>query len=563
MEAKIVEVQERRKSKGQACCVNRAGWRSAALLTGLWLSGALVGLAQDIEPARPSVGAPPSLTQSVSAALQRSQSFKTVMSEPLLPETTAAVTNDLALNLLVPQSGRKVDPNAANQTTAPKLPPLTLEDVLKIVEQNHPKLRGADVQRRIASAKRLEKQGAFDPVVTLGSDYLRFNSTSTRGKLGETTLSDAVVEFQTRYGIKVAAGSRYNFGNVKSPLSSTGDAGEYFVEFKVPFLRGARINEKAAAERQALLGEPLADTDYELARLDLVFKAANSYWEWVAARRKLDVARSLLELAQFRADAVKERAKAGDLPQIDAVEADLEVQRRQGNLVKADRDLQKAALKLSLYLWTPDGQQALSPEPYQVPTSFMQPALFTDQQALEGQKFALERRPELKALLINRQITQVDLDLAKNQRQPGLDLSFGPGRDTGFNSIGTTFKGGLTFTLPLRQRTADGRIGAASLKLQKFELDTLNERQRITNEVLDALSAINTTYERYRAAEQEVELAVRLEEGERTKFQLGDSTLFLVNQRERATAEARVKLIEIYAEYEQAVATFRTATVQY
>jgi hypothetical protein len=38
---------------------------------------------------------------------------------------------------------------------------------------------------------------------------------------------------------------------------------------------------------------------------------------------------------------------------------------------------------------------------------------------------------------------------------------------------------------------------------------------------------------------------------------------FLVNQRERATAEARIKLIEIQAEYEQAVAAFRAATVQF
>jgi outer membrane protein len=260
---------------------------------------------------------------------------------------------------------------------------------------------------------------------------------------------------------------------------------------------------------------------------------------------------------------VKDRVQAGDLPQIDSVEAELEIQRRQGQLVKSERDLQKAALKLSLYLWTPDGQQALSPEPSQVPASFAQPALFTNQQALEGQKYALERRPELRALLLNRQITEVDLELAQNQRQPGLDLTFSPGRDTGFGAIGNTFKGGLTFTLPLRQRTADGRIGAASFKLQKLELDTLNERQRIITEVADAFSAINTAYERYRAAEQEVGLALRLEEGERTKFQLGDSTLFLVNQRERATAEARVKLIEIQAEYEQAVATFRTMSVQY
>lgn len=526
-----------------------------------WCALATVGAAQELTTAPPKRL---DLTDSIRRSLERAQDYKLSLGQDFArvnERVEMPQANEAALNLFSIQSGRKVEP--AEQTPAAKLPPLTLTDVLRIVEENHPKLRGAGVQRQIAAAKRLEKQGAFDPVFSVGSDYYRFNSTTTRGKLAEATISDALVEFQTRYGVKVTAGTRYNLGRVKSPLSSTGDAGEYFVEFKVPLLRGARINEKSAAERQALLGEPLAETDFELARLDLILKAANSYWDWVGSKRKLDVARSLLELAEFRATAVKDRVNAGDLPQIDAIEADLEVQRRKGNLVKADRDLQKAAFKLSLSLWAPNSQQALSPAPEQVPDVFAAPAVFTDSQAIEGQKFALERRPELRALLLNRQITQVDLDLAKNQRQPGIDLTFSPGRDTGFAAIGNTLKAGVTFTLPLRQRTADGRIGAASLKLDKIELDTLNERQRITTEVFDAVSAINTSYERYRAAEQEVELAKKLEEGERTKFQLGDSTLFLVNQRERATAEAKVKLIEIQAEYEQAVATFRTVSVQY
>lgn len=36
-----------------------------------------------------------------------------------------------------------------------------------------------------------------------------------------------------------------------------------------------------------------------------------------------------------------------------------------------------------------------------------------------------------------------------------------------------------------------------------------------------------SAYERYREAEQEVELARQLEEGERAKFTLGDSTVFM------------------------------------
>ena len=466
-----------------------------------------------------------------------------------------------------PQSGRKIDPPTATKSSPQNLPPITLDDVLRIVEQNHPKLRGADAERRIASEKRLEKQGAFDPVFTTGADYLRFNteldSKTLRGKVGSTRIADASVEFLTRYGLKVAAGTRFNFGKVKAPFSPTGTGGEYFLEFKVPLFRGARINEKSAAEKQALLGEPLADTEYQLTRLELLRKAADSYWDWVAAKRKRDVARDLLALAEIRAKAVSDRVNAGDLPAIDTIEAETEIQRRQGGLIKSERDLQKSAFKLSLSLWAPDGQQVLSPDPSQAPNSLAMPRTYTDSQAQEGEQLALSRRPEFRVLDVNRQITQVDLDLAKNQRLPAVDFVVSPGRDVGLGSIGNTVKAGVSLTLPLRQRTADGRIGAANLKIQKIEFDNINEKQRIGIEVLDSISAINTAYERFRVAEKEVELATKLEEGERTKFQLGDSTLFLVNQRERATAEARVKLIEVQTEYEQAVIVFRAVTMQF
>lgn len=523
------------------------------LLGSLLLCAGLAWGQQPNNEEQPDEGA--ALVRSLSNALRQR------LSQPEFNYVTASVAELDA----EPQSGRR--PQTPPPTPAAPLPPLSLDEVLNIVELYHPKLRGAGLERRIAAAKRLEKQGAFDPAFVVGSDYLRFNTEfdnrTQRGKAASTRVADAGVAFLTRSGLQVGAGTRFNLGKVKSPLSPTGDGGEYFLEFKMPLLRGFRINEKSAAERQALLGESLADAEFQLTRLDLLLKAATDYWDWVAAKRKLDVARALLKLSEFRAEAVRQRATAGDLPQIDATEADLEVQRRQGNLVKADRDLQKAAFKLSLSLWSPNNLPAPIPQEANVPASEPPPVLFADDRAIAGQRLALERRPELKILALGRDITQIDLDLAKNQRLPALDLGFSPGRDTGFGAIGNTVKAGVSLTISLRQRTADGRIGQANLKLEKLALDLVNERQRISTEVFDAISAINTAYDRYRATQQEVELAARLEEGERTRFALGDSTLFLVNQRERATAEARVKLIEVQAEYEQAVATFRTVTMQY
>jgi outer membrane protein TolC len=121
-------------------------------------------------------------------------------------------------------------------------------------------------------------------------------------------------------------------------------------------------------------------------------------------------------------------------------------------------------------------------------------------------------------------------------------------------------KAGISFSVPLNRWEATGRRDVARAKIAKLDQDRELLRRQVVLEVEDAASAVNTTEERYRAAVEEVQLAVRLEEGERIRFRVGDSTLFLVNQRERATAEARARLIDVMAEYHQGLAAFRAAS---
>ncbi|MCS6886179.1 MAG: TolC family protein [Acidobacteriota bacterium] len=440
---------------------------------------------------------------------------------------------------------------------------LTLQSFLAAVDANHPKLKGAEALRSVAAAKRLEKSGAFDPVLNFGSDFIRYNSTTTRGKQRETAGNELSLDFVTRSGLKFYGGVRLNLGTVKSPLSSTGDTGEYFLGVKLPLLRNAGINEKAAAERQAFLGEDIAEAEFYELRRNLLMKAAMAYWEWVGAARRLDLARRMLELARVRAEAVRERALAGDLPIIDSVEAEQEVQRRLGAQIKAERDLQKAAFKLGEYLWDSNGNPAALPSENTVPRRMDSPrAISFDEQVLARSR-AIMRRPELRIISLNRKVLEIDRDLARNQVRPAVDFSFSPGIDTGLGSIGNTLKAGLDFSFTFRQRAAEGRIGQAEYKMRKLDFEDAETRRRISLEVDDAVSAVNTGVERYKVALRELDLAIRLEEGEREKFLLGDSTIFLVNQRERSRAEAEIKLIDVYIEYQIGMAAYKAATNDY
>lgn len=444
----------------------------------------------------------------------------------------------------------------------PFVPTLTLSDVIERVENFHPKLQSAQVERRAADAKLLEKQGAFDPVVNFNSDILRYNSTSGRGKLGTAYENDVTFEMRSRSGIKYFAGARYNFGQVKSPNSFTGTGGEYFAGVAMPLVRNRGINAKSVAESAARINTEIADTNTSETRLDLINKAAVDYWKWTASKQKLNISRDLFELSKQRAEQVSGRVAAGDLPPIDLTEANQEIQRRIGAVVQAERSLQEAALKLSLSLWTRDGETVV-PVAAQAPARFSEPLEISETIINEGIQRAVAARPELQRIELNNQIAELDSRLARGQRRTAVDLYVSPGRDTGNFAVGTTMKFGATISFPVRTREADGQLETAELKLQKLQLETRLERARIATNIRDQASAVNAAHDRYLLAMQELELARVLETGERSRYNLGDSTLFLVNQRERAAAEAAAKIVDILAEYEQALASFKTATLQF
>ena len=514
-----------------------------AITLGFLLAAPAVALAQDLQ----SGDAPPA------AAIE--------VARDAAPATLDIPPANFSFDASTPQSGRRRG-DSATPPAETAAAPLHLDAVLRQIEENYPKLLGADAERRIAGAKLLEKQGAFDPVLSVSSDYLRYNSTSTRGRVGIARQNQVALEVPTRSGIKYIGGANLNTGNIKSPLSSTGDAGEYFGGIKIPFMRDRGINPKFALEQQAELGEPLAAAEFNRTRLDILTNASFTYYDWVAAKRRIDINNRLYDLARLRAEQIRDRVQAGDLPPIDETEANQEIQRRRASVIKSTLDFQKAALKLSNYLWDSSGTPAPLPAPYRVPDLFPAPAMLLDAEAEEARRLALERRPELQGLRVNRDINDIDLRLARNQRRPGVDVSFAPGVDNGDRSIGPTMKVGVALTLPFRRREADGLIAQAQLKRQKIDFDEQAERLRILNEVNDAVAQISAAYARHLAVTEELALARRVEEGERLRYDAGDSTLFLVNQRERATAEAEIKLVEAEIEYRQARTLLRTTSGQ-
>jgi len=448
-----------------------------------------------------------------------------------------------------------------NEDSHQKKALLTEASFLQQVKYHHPLLELAYLRQAAASAQRMEKQGAFDPLVKAGSGFKRFNSSADLGRVQEVVESNFSVDFLSRYGIRIRTGVNLAIGNIKTPVYPTGEGGEYYIDITLPLFRGAGINPESSQESKAFLRENQTEHLLRQTELQLLPDALNHYWQWVGARKKQEVEKSLLDIARFRADAVQQKIHKGLLASIIGVEAEQEVQKRLGRLYKSERALQQTALKLAIYLWVDDLKPALTPVPEQVPQTIAKPIRLYPQSLAEAKQQALYNRPELKVLDLAKSMAKIDQQLALNTLLPQIDLFVTPGYQAGYGSIdgGAEVMAGVTISLPLLQRVAKGQIEQARLTIKSLSIQERQIIRAIMLEIADYFSAVNTSFDRYQAAEQELAFAQQLESGEKIRFDYGDSTLFLVNRRERATGEAKLELINVLVEYHQAMTGFHAA----
>jgi outer membrane protein TolC len=181
----------------------------------------------------------------------------------------------------------------------------------------------------------------------------------------------------------------------------------------------------------------------------------------------------------------------------------------------------------------------------------------------EAVRVAFSRRPELQALRLKREQQEVALRYAENLTLPYLNLYTDLSRDIGAGApsrVPSVFQGGMSFSLPLQNRTATGKRLQARAKLEAVRAEVRWTEDQIRAEVQNALSARQAARRALDLVSQEVTVARELEALERDRFALGDSTQFLVNLRELATADAAFREARALADYQKAVVAVEAAT---
>jgi len=440
---------------------------------------------------------------------------------------------------------------------------LYLKNIIDNILLYHPDINSAQLERDIAQAYFMQTTGAFDPNFNSSANYAHFNSSSSVGQEQDAALVTNKLDWQSPWGPKLSVGHKVLFGDAKTPFAPTGDAGEFFAELKIPLLQNALINTYNLKSNKAKIYTIIADYKYFLTKLKVINAASAAYWKWIASAQILDAEKDLLKIAESQLDFVQKQTDAGNFAAINVVEADRELQRRHARVAVALRQVQEDSLKLASYLWTINGHPMQIPSLAQVPNLIPEPHQIQVSSLLDAKFTALENRFEPKILQSTRKILDLEKSFAKNQLLPMLDASLYQGLEVGSEGIGPTMQFGLNFGLPLRLRTARGLLKEAQSKIKQMNIQEKQLLQSIFLDIENAYSQIATSYDRFVFSQKEYALAQKLEEGERLRFELGDSTLFLLIQRERMTIESRIDMIKALGDYNYALVNFDIAQAKF
>jgi outer membrane protein TolC len=365
---------------------------------------------------------------------------------------------------------------------------------------------------------------------------------------------------------------------ILSPAYDTGVG----VSLRQPLLKSLSVDPAREAIRVAAADRGASKARLERTVSETMARVDQAYWNLVAVRRDVVSIQSSVELADKQLSDTKVRVESGALAKTDVAEPTAELERRRGNLALARQRVEEAENTLKLLVigdpgdpdWASDIVPVDAPE-----TEVKHPSL------TESLATGVAKRAEIAEAQAQRERAEAQvagrrsdvlprLDLVASYQRRGLAGSMNPDA-TNFNgqpavvppplaggtgrSLDTIGENqfpdasvGLSFSVPIGNRTAKANLAIARSRLSQADVGITAAKQEIGSEVRNAVFSLETARQRIEAARASRAAAETQLSAEEERFKAGISTNFLVLTRQNDLTNARVAETAALTDYRKA-----------
>lgn len=304
--------------------------------------------------------------------------------------------------------------------------------------------------------------------------------------------------------------------------------------------------------RQAELNYKGLQYSTEQTKESVSLNILNAYLQVLYAEEQVINSRNQADATREELALAKERLDLGAIANADYLQVKTQLASEEATLANAISSLEMAKVTLMQLMEYPvDGVFDIARHDID---ALISTAPAADAKAVFEE--ALTVKPQIKSAGVNRQMAEVDLELAKGGYYPTLSMN--AGLNTGFTeaaSIGTQLKSGfapsvgLSVSIPLfRNNQNKSSVARAQAGITTAELDELNTKNQLRKEIEQACVDARSAVISYDAALNQHATALEAYNVAEEKYKLGamNSVDFLIQKTNLTAAESKL----LQAKYE-------------
>lgn len=414
---------------------------------------------------------------------------------------------------------------------------LSLKDYLSWVQSYHPVAKQAEWVVERGKAGLLRARGGFDPVLTGERNQKNFDAKNYY------TYEDFGLRIPTWFGITGIASFERGRGLFVNPEASTPADGLYRVGLSLPVGQGLFIDKRRADLRKAQIYRDATYLEQQLILNDLLYDAAQNYWAWVLSFQELQVYNQAVQLSTEVLDGLRQSFILGDRAAVDTLEASIQLNLWEQRVRESELKFQENGFKLATFLWD-DNYRPLELNPTTRPDTALLPLRYPlDQNNLAT---TIAEHPAVRQYDFKLDQLNIDRRMALEQFKPKIDLKFYALNQTTNASV-SPIQGqnaGVQVQFPLFLRAERGALNQIKLDRLNTGFDQDIKENQIKIKILQANMQQGKLAEITATQYDLVYKTNQLLEAEKVKFSTGESSIFILNSREVALVNTRLKLYE-------------------
>lgn len=437
--------------------------------------------------------------------------------------------------------------------SAPSDSVLSPDKFAKQVARNHPSILVSQIAVSAANSKVLSARSFTEPSISLSHDRKKYDAKNYWNLLG------GELKVPTVYGVNFYGAFDKNSGAYINPEKSTPIAGLYAGGIEIPIGRDLWMNKGRLSILKARIGVARSEQILRQSINETLYDAMNAYWYWTATYHILENNRKAKEISYQQLQIIKSLAYLGERPIIDTLESHIQWQNRTIIAQEAEADYLSASQELRTYLWN-DSLYWQFQDKQLIPSDLeaidLEGILIEEYSKTEIDSI-LQNHPVINDLNLQSEQVRRDIQFSKNQLLPKLSFKYNMlggvnERFVAAQTLGTDYyKASVSFGIPLFLRKE-----RANLQLGRLKQNELNYKTQLKSRELD--SKLQSSYINYKISlsntsqmRSTVANFYTLMRAEEVRFQNGESSVFLINQRENMYFQSQAKLINLEIKWRQ------------